>query len=122
MNAELLIAQGQNSAPARQVESAVEWPTLLARMLEDVSRVIQLELQLLEARIAPSLMATVDRAIAGLILLYAGAIGGICLLGAFVLLLHRWMQWWQCLGIGGVVAISCGFAIYWTVKSVTASS
>ena len=35
----------------------VEWPTLLGRMLEDVSRVIQLELQLLEAKLAPSLMA-----------------------------------------------------------------
>ena len=60
-----------NGSPAVNTE----WPTLLGRMLEDVSRVIQLELQLLEAKLTPSMMAMADRAIAGLIMLFAGVIG-----------------------------------------------
>jgi Putative Actinobacterial Holin-X, holin superfamily III len=89
-----------------------EWPTLLGRMLEDVSRVIQLELQLLEAKLTPSLMAMADRAIAGLVILYAGVIGGSCLLAALILLLHRWMEWWQCFAIAGLVTIICALAVH----------
>jgi hypothetical protein len=114
--------QDRNSAPVNTPETSAEWPSLLARMVEDLSRVIQLELQLLEARIAPSLMAMADRAIAGLVILYAGVIGGSCLLAALIMLLHKWMQWWQCLAIGGIVAIACGLVAYLSLKSSTASS
>jgi hypothetical protein len=89
-------------------------------MLEDLSRVIQLELQLLEARIAPSLMAMADRAIAGLVILCAGVIGGSCLLAALILLLHQWMQWWECLAIAGIAAIGCGLVAYMSVKNTAA--
>jgi hypothetical protein len=99
-----------------------EWPTLLGRMLEDVSRVIQLELQLLEAKLAPSLMAMADRAIAGLVLLYAGVIGASCLLAALILLLHRWMEWWECFAIAGVVTIVCALAIYASINGSSGST
>jgi Putative Actinobacterial Holin-X, holin superfamily III len=93
-----------------------EWSTLLGRMLEDVSRIMRLELQLLEARIAPSLTGMADRAIAALVLLFAGVIGGSCLLAALILLLHEWMKWWQASAIGGVVAIACGFVAYSVIR------
>lgn len=107
----------QRSAPTNGAETVAQWPTLLGRMLEDLSRVMRLELQLLGARIAPSLVAMVDRALAGLVLLFAGVISGSCLLAALILLLHERMQWWQCFTIGGVVAIACGIAIYASVTS-----
>ena len=44
--------------------ASLEWPTLLDRAFEDVGRVIQLDVQLLEAKISQSLMATADHAIA----------------------------------------------------------
>ena len=97
-----------NGSPAVNAE----WPNLLGRMLEDVSRVIQLELQLLEAKLTPSMMAMADRAIAGLIMLFAGVMGGSCLLAALILLLHRWMEWWQCFAIAGVVTIVCALGVY----------
>ncbi|MGH7914854.1 MAG: phage holin family protein, partial [Candidatus Binataceae bacterium] len=85
----------------------------------DLSRVIQLELQLIEARIAPSLMATADRAIAGLVILSAAIIGGSCLLAALILLLHEWIRWWQCFAVGGLVAIACGIVAYLIVRAST---
>lgn len=93
-----------------------EWSTLLSRMLEDLSRIIRLELQLLEARIAPSLTGLADRAIAALVILFAGVIGGSCFLAALILLLHEWMKWWQAFAIGGVVAIACGVVAYSVIK------
>jgi hypothetical protein len=89
---------------------------LLGRMLEDLSRIIRLELQLLEARIGPSLTGMADRAIAALVMLFAGVFGGSCLLAAFILLLHEWMKWWQSFAIGGVVALACGFVAYSVIK------
>jgi Putative Actinobacterial Holin-X, holin superfamily III len=98
------------------LKTETEWSTLLGRMLEDLSRIIRLELQLLEARIAPSLTGLADRAIAALVILFAGVIGGSCLLAALILLLHEWMKWWQAFAIGGVVAIACGFIAYSVIK------
>jgi len=89
-------------------------------MLEDLSRIIRLELQLLEARIAPSLTGMADRAIAALVILFAGVIGGSCLLAALILLLHEWMKWWQSFAIGGVVALACGFAAHSIIKRPSA--
>src|ERR1700687_1851875 len=112
---------GSAIATQRHARSAVvngslgvnaEWPTPLRRDLEDVSRVIQLELELLEANLPPSMMAMADRAIAGLIMLFAGVLGGSCLLAALILLLHRWMEWWQCFAIAGVVTIVCALGVY----------
>jgi len=97
------------NSPSR---NKVESPGLLSRVLEDGSRVIQLELQLLEARLASSMIAMTDRAIAALIILYAGMIGGSCILAALILLLHGWMPWWQCFAIGGVFMIVCGLIVH----------
>jgi len=120
MDSQEATRHNQYDAPASGSDTGTEWPTLLGRMLEDLSRVIQLEIQLLEAKIAPSLIAMADRAIAGMVILYAGVIGGSCLLAALILLLHQWMQWWQCLAIGGVVAIACGLVAYMSLKSSAA--
>ena len=105
-----------NPETSAGLRTETEWSTLLGRMLEDLSRIIRLELQLLEARIAPSLTGIADRAIAALVILFAGVMGGACFLAALILLLHEWMKWWQAFAIGGVVAIACGFVAYSVIK------
>ncbi len=60
-----------------------------------------------------------DRAIATLVILFAGVIGGSCFLAAFIVLLHEWMKLWQALAIGGVVAIACGLVAYSVIKRPT---
>jgi Putative Actinobacterial Holin-X, holin superfamily III len=97
------------------------WYTLLERMVEDVARIFQLEVRLLESRIEPSLTAMVDRALAGLVVLFASAVGGGCLLTALIMLLHQWLQWWQSLAIGGGVAIAAGAIAYAGLKSLRAA-
>ena len=108
--------QQRNPETVAGPKTETEWSTLLGRMLDDLSRIIRLELQLLEARIVPSLTGMVDRAIAALAILFAGVIGGSCFLGALILLLHDWMKWWQAFAIGGVVAIVCGLIAYSIIK------
>ena len=114
----------QREPGANGADTSAQWPTLLSRMLEDLSRVIQLELQLLEAKIAPALTTMADQAIAGLIaglvILSAGVMAGVCLLAALILLLHQWIPWWQCFGIGGLVAIACALIAFASMKVSTA--
>lgn len=92
--------------------SAQDEPTLLTRMLEDLVRVLQLELRLLEAEVARALAATVDRTIAALILLYVGALTGSCLAVALAFLLHTWLPWWLCFALSGAAALICGAIAY----------
>src|SRR5258708_21563729 len=66
----------RNAQSVEDSGTATEWSTLLGRMLEDLSRIIRLELQLLEARLVPSLTGMADRAIAPLVILFARLIGG----------------------------------------------
>ena len=96
-------------------------PTLLSRMLEDVVRVLQLELRLLEAEIARTLSLTVDRTIAALVLLYASAITGSCLVVALAFLLHTWLAWWLCFALSGTAALICGLVAY-AIMTKTSSS
>src|ERR1700683_4591032 len=86
--------QHPGSSPANGSSTNPDWSTLLSRMFDDLSRVIHLELELIEARIVPSLTGIADRAIGALVLLSGVVIGGSCLLGAFILWLHQWMRSW----------------------------
>jgi hypothetical protein len=114
-----VVATPPHSSTASGAQADVHWPTLLGRVLEDLSRVIQLEVRLLEAKIAPAVSATADRLLAGLVVLCAGAMAGACFLAAFVLLLHKWMPLWQCFAIGGVVAAACSaVALVWMKRPI----
>lgn len=92
--------------------SVQDEPSLLTRMLEDLVRVLQLELRLVEAEVARALAATVDRTIAALILLYVGALTGSFLAVALAFLLHTWLPWWLCFALSGVAALICGAIAY----------
>jgi hypothetical protein len=120
MDSGIATRQRERGAANDDAGTAAEWTTLAGRMIEDLSRVIQLELQLMEVRITPSLTAMADRAIAGLVILFAGALSGSCLLAALILLLHQWMQWWECFAVGGAVGIACTLVAYASMKTTLA--
>lgn len=93
-------------------DAASAWSSLFGRMVEDLSRIFQLELRLVESKLTPSLSAMVDRAVAAMVVLFAGAIGGCCLLAALIMLLHQWLPWWQSLAISGGVPIAVSLIAY----------
>ena len=102
---------GDGVAGSRAVATP-EWPALLGRMLEDLTRVLQLEIQLAENRISTSLGVIGDRILAGLVVLFAGASAAVCLIAALILLLHQWLAWWQSLAAGGAAVLIIGLGAY----------
>ena len=104
------------------IGASSNWSTLVGRMFDDLSRIFQLELQLLESRLIPSLTAMVDRAILGMIVLFAGVVGGCCLLTALIVLLHRWLPWWQGFAIAGGLASAAAAIAYTGLNHSTSSA
>ncbi len=100
-------ANGDGVVAAR-ASATPEWPALLGRMLEDLTHVLQLEIQLAENRISTSLGAIGDRILAGLVVLFAAASAAVCLIAALILLLHQWLEWWQSLAAGGRGVLTLG--------------
>jgi hypothetical protein len=116
------VVQTRNYQRSASGNGSEQWATLLSRVLEDLSRIIRLELELLEARVTPSVAAMGERLIASLILVCAGAVAGCCILAALILLLHQWIPWWQAFGVGGLVTMVCGLIVYANLSRPAASA
>ena len=93
----------------RKVE-AQDWPTLVARIFTDVARIMQTEIRLFQASLNPILSAAIDRLLGSTIALGAVLAGGLCLLAAVVVFLHRWLWWDASLAIAGVMSFIAGYA------------
>ena len=91
--------------PARVGSPHDEWPALLATLLEDFTRVLQSEVKLLRASIDSALKTAVVRAVSQLVLVVIALYGLLCLIGAAVVFLHEWIEWWQALGLTGVALV-----------------
>jgi hypothetical protein len=89
---------------------AQDWPTLIARVVTDVARVVQTEIRLFQASLNPIFSAAIDRLLGSTIALGAFLAGGLCLLAALVVFLHRWLWWDASLAIAGVVSFVAGYA------------
>jgi uncharacterized membrane protein YqjE len=89
---------------------AHDWPTLVARIVADVARIVQTEIRLFQASLNPILSAAIDRLLGSVIALAAVLAGGMCLLAAVVVFLHRWLWWDASLAITGVISFIAGYA------------
>lgn len=99
----------------REQHRAVEadWSTLVARAVDDISRILQSEIRLLNASLKTLIDEEVERVLA---FVASGALmagGAICLLTAVILFLHEFamLPWWQSFGIVGLGLFALAIAI-----------
>jgi VIT1/CCC1 family predicted Fe2+/Mn2+ transporter len=86
---------------------------LAGRLLDDLVRIIEAEVKLLEVNFGSALTASLDRAVGRLLAVLLGLLGGACLLAALIMLLHEWLRLWLSLAISGAVAIAAGYLVAW---------
>jgi hypothetical protein len=91
-----------------------DWSTLAGRVIDDVSRIIQSEIGLLETTLRGTLEEQTDYALANLATVAVMICAAICMLGALILFLHQWLQWCLAFAIAGLVASAVGTAIHAT--------
>lgn len=97
-----------NGAP----ESMQDWPTLVGRAVDDVTRILQGEAHMLETSMSAALASRLANAIATLTVIAVMLCGGVCVLCAAILLLHQWIPLWQAFGLAGMTILLIGIAIY----------
>ena len=84
------------------------WPELLSRTVDDLSRIARTEMELLGA-VTKRLIETQTEKLAGmLVLLVAISHGLLFVLGGVVLLIHLWLAWWLAFLITGFGVICAG--------------
>ena len=101
---------GSNIPPGTDAD----WSTLVGRAIDDVSRIIHSEIGLFETTLRAAVEGQTDYALANLATVAVMICGAVCMLGALILLLHQWLQWWQALAITGGAAFAAGIAIHAT--------
>ena len=97
-----------NGAP----ENLQDWPTLVGRAVDDVTRILQSEAHMLETSIGATLETRLASAIATLAAIAVLICGGVCILCAAILLLHQWLPLWQSFGLAGAAILLIGIAMY----------
>jgi hypothetical protein len=85
------------------------WPQLLSKTVDDLSRIARTEMELLEVTLRRLIEAQTDKIVGMLFLLVALSYGSLFLFGGVVLLIHLWLAWWLAFLITGVGIVSAGF-------------
>ena len=97
-----------NGAP----ETLQDWPTLVSRAVDDVSRILQSEARMLQTSMGAALETQLVNAIATLTVIAVMICGAVCIVCAAILLLHEWLPLWQAFGIAGGAILLIGIAIH----------
>jgi hypothetical protein len=97
-------------------ETLQDWPTLVSRAVDDVTRILQSEAHMLETSVGATLETRLASAIATLTVIAVMLCGGVCILCAAILLIHKWLPLWQAFGIAGVGILIVGIVCYAIMK------
>jgi len=87
-----------------------DWPTLIERAVDDVSRILRSEAQMFQTSMGASLGLQISNTVTHLTMVGVMISGTICILCASILLLHQWLPWWEAFGIIGLATLLVGVA------------
>jgi hypothetical protein len=93
------------------------WPQLLSKTVDDLSRIARTEMELLEVRLKRLIEAQTDKVVGMLFLFVALSYGFLFLFGGIVLLIHLWLAWWLASLITGVAIVSAGIVFQIRMKA-----
>jgi hypothetical protein len=102
-----------------------DWTTLVARALDDITRIMQSEIRLVTTSMRAILAEQTDRVLgfiaSGVLMMF----GVLCVLAAVILFLHEFamLPWWQSFGITGLALFAVAIAVqaFTTPRSKTST-
>src|SRR5277367_535751 len=112
----------KQSHPANRAPATMQdWPTLVGRAVDDVTRILQSEAHMLQTNMGAALETRLASAIATLTIVAVMISGAVCIVCAAILLLHQWLPLWQSFGIIGGGVLLAGLAGY-AIKKIGRAS
>jgi Putative Actinobacterial Holin-X, holin superfamily III len=106
-----------NSTRQALAEGSPNWPELLSKTIDDLSRIARTEMELLVAKLGLLLEAQTDKIAGTLILVVALSYGSVFLLVGIILLIHLWLAWWLSFLITGAAIVMAGVFLQMTMKA-----
>jgi len=96
-----------------------DWATLITEAVDEVTRILRSEAELIRISLGDALKAEVKYALATLAMAGALICAGICTLAALIFFLHqphpdlRWqgLEWWQSFGVGAILMVVAALTI-----------
>jgi len=108
----------KQSHPANRAPATMQdWPTLVGRAVDDVTRILQSEAHMLQTNMGAALETRLASAIATLTIVAVMIGGAVCIVCAAILLLHQWLPLWQSFGIIGGGVLLAGLVGYAVKRS-----
>ena len=121
-----MIQRSNHKKETRPSEAQADWSELIGRLADSLSGLIRAEIEFLEKRVTHAVTATISNAAlriaAVVVLAITGWAGLVCLLTAYVLLLHQWLRWWQAVGAGGVTVLLIGLVLFTILNAMAGRS
>jgi VIT1/CCC1 family predicted Fe2+/Mn2+ transporter len=103
------MAQKQTPSIERTPATAnSDWPALIERAVDDVSRIVRSEAQMFQTRIGAALDQHISNAVTLLTIVGIMISGALCILCSAIFLLHLWLPLWQSFGIAGLLILLAG--------------
>jgi hypothetical protein len=103
--------------PQVLAEGTPNWPELLSKTIDDLSRIARAEMELLVLKLGLLLEAQTDKIAGVVILVVALSYGASFLLVGIVLLIHLWLAWWLSFLITGAAVIIAGVLLRMTMTA-----
>ena len=97
----------------REEASERDWASLLARAVDDVTRIVHSEFRLLVAGMKTVLDEGIDRILAFIAIGVLMMIGAVCLIAAIIMFLREFvgLPWWQSFGVTAIAMFAVAIAI-----------
>ena len=104
-----LIPNDRLDAEARETD----WTSLLARAVDDITRIMHSEFRLLSASMKTALDEEIDRVLAFVATGALIMVGAICMLAGIIMFLHEYamLPWWQSYGITALLLFATAIAL-----------
>jgi cell shape-determining protein MreD len=95
---------------------------LAVRLLDDVVRIVEAEVKLVEVNFGSALTASLDRAVGRFLAALLLFLGASCLLAGLIMLLRHWLEMWQALAVAGAAAFAAAFTVAWIAGRIASSA
>jgi hypothetical protein len=111
-----MVQPGESDRDRNRAATAPEWPVLVSRAVDDLSRILRAEINLLQLGIKDVVEREIDRALKAIIALVLIICGAICAIGAAILLLQVVLDsWWLAFAIVAASAIGAGVTLWFLI-------
>jgi fatty acid desaturase len=94
-----------------------DWPTLIERAVDDVSRILRSEAQMFQTSMSTAMESQISNTVTLLTIVGVMISGALCMLCAAILLLHHWLPWWQAFGVAGLATLLVGIVSHAAMRS-----